>query len=160
MKENLYIHNEKCIEIFLQDLKSQVCHSDFSGVGIIFYNDIINLKMISLGGESKYPFDLPICDYKKVLDSLATISQFSSEWHDGFHLYDLGSNCLTHISQYISPDVDLFINNNALKPLGARKMSGIIASLTIGISYVGLLTKNQLSIYKNGKIVKEITYEL
>lgn len=159
MKEKMNIHNYQFIETFLLDLKKYIHYENFSGIGIIFYKDLSNLSMVSLGSENTYPLHLPLCNYEMVLESLASLSQLSSEWHDGFHLYDLGSSCLTHISQFISPNVDLYKGNHTDKPLGARQMSAIISSMIVGISGVGLLTRNKMAIYESGNCVKEITYE-
>ena len=60
---------------------------------------------------------------------------------------------ITHISQYISPSVELIndLGLEAIIPCGAREMTAFLTSKINGILYVGLISSDKIiKIFKNG----------
>ena len=127
------------------------CNStaEFTGLGIVFYKSLNNLPYLTLH-EKKLSSDLCFSDINK---TLLTISEYSSPYHDGFHFIDIQAMEITHISQYISPPIELIndLNLETVIPCGAREMTAFLTSKINGILYVGLISSDKnIKIFKNG----------
>ncbi|MBQ5174784.1 hypothetical protein [Acinetobacter pittii] len=132
----------------------EICRSstdDFTGTGIVYYKNLNNLPFISLHKDN-LPEDFKFTQFN---DLILEISKIISNFHDGFHFYNIENSELTHISQYISP---LLTKNDSSKvqdilPCGAREMTAFLASMVDGIFCVGLISANKsVKIFKNGLI--------
>ena len=118
-------------------------------LGIVFYKSLTNLPYLTLH-EKKLSSDLCFSDINK---TLSTISEYSSPYHDGFHFIDIQAMEITHISQYISPPIELIndLNLETVIPCGAREMTAFLTSKINGILYVGLISSDKnIKIFKNG----------
>lgn len=127
----------------------QNCNEEFTGLGIIYYDDLTKLPYIGLH-ECKLPKNIANLPFTK---TLLDISKNSSIYHDGFHFVDSNSLKITHISQYISPPLDVSEYSKILNiiPCGAREMTALLTSMIDGIICVGLISSNKtIKIFKNG----------
>lgn len=142
----------RSLESQISDSLIEICHNsskEFTGLGIIFYKSLNNLPYLTLH-EKKLPSDLCFGD---LIKTLLTISEYSSPYHDGFHFIDIKTMEITHISQYISPPVELINDPNleVIIPCGAREMTAFLTSKIKGIIYVGLISSDKIiKIFKNG----------
>lgn len=128
----------------------------FSGIGIVFYEDLSNLPRIPLMGPDTMRPGLPISDTSNIVSTLASTANKSSRWHDGFHFVDYSAQSLTHLSQFLSPPLTAtsFFEEEQW-PSGARQATAIMASLVIGIKCVGLIrTDGKVIIYRDGKLLE------
>lgn len=126
----------------------------FSGIGIVFYQDLNQTPHADLGHPSAARPSLPVTGEDEISTTLARVSHCSSPWHDGFHFVCSHPLSLTHVAQFISPNLAQFgsIPTKA-RPSGARHTTAIIVSSTPGIDCVGLLTTNrELVVFEGGLI--------
>ena len=141
-------------EIFdlLGQVQSHATHA-FSGLGLIFYSSLADLPIVALGDQALFPQTLPVADRRTLASLLAEISTFTSPWHDGFHLIDASSFALTHISQFLSPPVELLRQSNSQGlPLGARHMAAMAGSRIASVSYTALLSnKGVPAVFQRGR---------
>ena len=141
-------------EIFdlLGQVQSHATHA-FSGLGLIFYSSLADLPIVALGDQALFPQTLPVADRRTLASLLAEISTFTSPWHDGFHLIDASSFALTHISQFLSPPVELLRQSNSQGlPLGARHMAAMAGSRIASVSYTALLSnKGAPAVFQQGR---------
>lgn len=127
----------------------QNCNDDFSGLGIVYYENLNHLPYISLHKEA-LPRDF---ESKNPNETLLKISTCSSAYHDGFHFFNVESKKITHISQYISPSLESVsnISINHIIPCGAREMTAFLTSNIEGVFCVGLISTNKtIKIFKKG----------
>lgn len=124
----------------------------FTGLGVVFYNDLTALQYLALGHPHAKKPSLPITGIQEVADTLAASSDISSPWHDGFHLVDMRSRSLTHLSQFLAPSLgDVPLLAEDFRPSGARQMAALLTSKTPGILHVGLLSvTGDTTIYSAG----------
>ncbi|EJB8496091.1 hypothetical protein VXG46_002057 [Acinetobacter baumannii] len=143
-------------------LESSIYHSleeiclnsneSFSGLGIVFYENLDDLPFISLHKMS-LSLEMQSLNFIKIMQE---ISKKTSIFHDGFHFFDINLCRITHISQYISPILsgvnEEKINN--ILPCGAREMTAFLTSYIKGVYCVGLISVNKkIKIFKDGEIV-------
>lgn len=125
----------------------------FTGVGIVFYNDLQFLPIAALGSITTPKPHLPISQIDTIARTLTVLSDLQSPWHDGFHLINSDSQALTHISQFLAPPLDHLPDNKSSRPSGARLMTAMLSSMVIGIDCIGVLnTSGEIIIYQDGKI--------
>jgi hypothetical protein len=125
----------------------------FTGLGIVFYNELKFLPIAALGSTATPRPHLPVSQIDTIARTLIDLSDLQSPWHDGFHLINGNSQALTHISQFLAPPLDYLLYDNSPRPSGARLMSAMLSSMVIGIDCVGVLnTPGEIIIYKNGKV--------
>lgn len=131
----------------------------FSGIGIVFYRNLSALPRLDLGDISSTRPALPVFGAAKIGDVLARIGDADSPWHDGFHLIDVVREALTHISQFLSPDVGpQILIDETQRPFGARQMASLLASRLNGIERVGLLTPTGgISYFESGMLRQQGT---
>ncbi|MGB5886962.1 MAG: hypothetical protein WBG77_09555 [Acinetobacter venetianus] len=127
-------------------------NEDFSGLGIVYYYSLDNIPFIGLHKMS-LSIDLQSVDFIKTMQE---ISRKTSDFHDGFHFFDISLSRITHISQYISP-VLLKVNEveiDKITPCGAREMTAFLTSYIEGVCCVGLVSINKkIKIFKNGEVI-------
>ncbi|MGE4069827.1 MAG: hypothetical protein AB7E72_01475 [Lysobacterales bacterium] len=124
---------------------------NFSGLGLVFYRQLSALPHAALGPHSSSRPQLPVCGAEAIAEVLAEIADQNSPWHDGFHLIDIQTESLTHLSQFLSPDVRYSVDIGSERPNGARQMAALLASRTDGIVEVGLITPSgEISFFTNG----------
>ncbi|MDT4869313.1 hypothetical protein FQZ97_1043370 [compost metagenome] len=80
--------------------------SSFTGVGIVFYSALNALPSAALGNPITPKPQLPVSGIDAVSRTLAYVSDSASPWHDGFHMVDIRSQTLTHISQFLAPPLN------------------------------------------------------
>ena len=107
--------------------------SDFSGLGIIIYNNLENLPTSSLRENSKLNDE--IYDYESIVNYLVSISSKLSDYHDGFHLISSQLH-LTHVCQYFSPPIVKGIDLNFI--YGGRFRAGLYGSYLEAVSLCGI----------------------
>lgn len=115
--------------------------SGFTGLGVIFYSNLESLPHTSLGDLSTPRPRLPVSGIDAIAEVLARVAEVQSPWHDGFHLVDVAQEKLTHLSQFLSPDLGRASELSAMhRPFGARQMASLLTSKLAGIARVGLIT--------------------
>lgn len=138
---------------FATRLLSCVAHqrpSDFTGLGVVFYENLNALPFVGLHVPSDHQIQLPVTDLDEIATVLAAASSASSAWHDGFHFVDGRVQALTHLAQYLSPPIPMERNAVPLAT-GARHMTAMLASKVDGILGVGLLTQHgEVTFFEHG----------
>jgi hypothetical protein len=120
--------------------------SDFTGLGIVFYEHLDALPHIQLALPPQIPMSLPVSGLEAMASALAFASRTSSGCHDGFHFVDVSSRCLTHLAQYLSPPLPPQ-NSPTPKASGARHMTAYLATRIAGIAGVGILTNSNEMVF-------------
>lgn len=137
-------------------LKSTYAHraQDFVGVGIVLYEPPLDLRAVPLGGWSSVRPQLPVLGAKPISEALQMLSRQSSIWHDGFHFVDSSKPALTHVSQFLAPDLTLVSRTMPAElPTGARQLTALLISSHRCVGCVALLTTDdQLTIYRKGRL--------
>lgn len=126
--------------------------TEFAGIGIIFYKDLEGVSHVDMGHPTLIRPNLPIYGMEEIISTLAAAADISSPWHDGFHFINSTTNSLTHLSQFISPSLDMYDSIPLCKrPSGARHMTAALVSNSLGVDCVGLLTSNgEICVFRNG----------
>lgn len=131
--------------------------SDFSGLGIVFYDSLRALPHLQLEVVGDERFDLPVLGLEPICEVLARTARQSSAWHDGFHFVCRGTMTLTHLCQFIAPPLPGG-GDAAPRASGARHMTALLASKVAGIAAIGLLTHERAaSIYEAGRLTASET---
>ncbi|WP_147280406.1 hypothetical protein ACILPN_05205 [Yersinia wautersii] len=137
----------------LRDLIKEIYNSsseDFSGIGIILYQNISDIPIFPLRKSN------PDMDFSEVIYTLSSISSHKSDYHDGFHLVSSTWE-LTHVSQYFSPKITPEIKLCRESGFGGRYLAALFGSKIIGVNLCGIASKNfGLAIFKDGT---EILFE-
>ncbi|WP_166018790.1 hypothetical protein [Cobetia sp. MB87] len=108
---------------------------DFTGLGIVVYDDILNIPIFPLHKNSLVASSPDVESY------LLSISKKTNIFHDGFHF--LSSNLsLTHISYYFSPPI---VNELEIERLGigGRYMAAIFGSCLSDVYLTGIVTESK-----------------
>jgi hypothetical protein len=113
---------------------------DFSGLGVVFYEQLDLLPFLQLGSTPNGIVQLPAHGIDDIAIMLAEISSRRSGYHDGFHFVDVANRRLTHVAQYLSPPLPRGFQD--FSATGARHMTAILCSMIPGIAGVGLLTNS------------------
>jgi hypothetical protein len=143
--------------ILLQQIK-RLRSETFSGIGLVFYSDLEELPSVPLGHRNAMKPDLPVFGTEAISRILAKVSDQASPWHDGFHMIDMQSQSLTHISQFLAPPLKCLEQPPEDLPSGARQMTALLTSLIPGIMYVGVLSMgDEIIVYKNGRVLARAT---
>lgn len=130
------------------------CDDTFSGLGIVYYTHLNKVSHISLH-TAPLPSEI---QEKSIVSLLLKISKKECSFHDGFHFISIPSMQITHISEYISPALNIsdkfkYLN---ITPCGAREMTAFLTSLVEGVYCVGLISSNRtIKIFKNGLDISE-----
>ena len=129
------------VDIFknlLHDIFAQPT-AEFSGIGLVLYNDILSLPVAELIPANK-SLQLPIADYDKILATLLKISESTHPNHDGFHLISVNNFALTNISQYFATPIVSTVEPELQH--GSRYRSAFYGSFLSGAVACGVLSKN------------------
>ena len=131
---------------------------DFSGIGIVFYSQLGGLPSTPLGSLAATKPELPIFGFEAITCTLTYVSDRISSWHDGFHMIDMESESLTHLSQFLVPPLGDLLQHVNNRPYGARQMTALLTSMIPGIVCVGVLsTSGEVRVYENGKVLVRVT---
>ncbi|QEE13618.1 hypothetical protein [Aeromonas hydrophila] len=156
--ENVTTSQYRYFTIQLLEQLKLLKSGSFSGVGIVFYYQLEVLPSTYLGNRSATKPELPVCGLEAIARMLANVSDNESLWHDGFHLIDMRSQSLTHISQFLAPPLNDLSQLPENRPNGARQMTALLTSMIPGIAYVGVLsTSEEIVVYENGNILARAT---
>jgi len=149
-----YSNNDSEYPARIMQLVRETKKDDFSGIGVIFYVSLDFLDLTDLGRSDVASNNLPIVGTHEIASELVRSSRMSSPWHDGFHCVNVRTKKLTHMSQFVSPPLDIAKRTSVeLRPTGARQMSALLVSYLKGISGVGLLdSTNSIKFYINGRM--------
>ena len=122
---------------------------DFSGIGVVFYEDLAQLPHLQLTNDEQKPTVAGLTG-GDLATQLAGISVMSSPLHDGFHFVDVRCWQLTHIAQFISPPIPRDVDQR-ISGTGARLMAAALTSLLPGISCVGLTSQTgEVHLFRGG----------
>lgn len=125
--------------------------SSFTGIGVVFYSELKELPSVALGNSTTSRPRLPILGFDAIVRTLVKVSDISSPWHDGFHMIEMQSKTLTHLSHFLSPSLDSMPQLPDNRPSGARQMTALIVSMIDGVDYVGVIgTTGEIIMYRDG----------
>jgi hypothetical protein len=142
----------------LLDQVSLLRPDSFTGVGVVFYSELKALPSAALGNSNTPKPCLPVSGADEIARTLADLSDSASPWHDGFHMVDIRSQTLTHLSQFLAPPLNSLSHLPKDRPSGARQMTALISSMIEGIDYVGVLgASGEIVVYKNGQVIARVT---
>lgn len=127
---------------------------DFVGLGIVLYKPPLDFDAVPLGGWLSARPPLPVVGAKEISEALGELSRRSSIWHDGFHFIESTTPALTHVSQFLAPDLSQIRQSKPSElPTGARQLTAMLISRLPCVGCVALLTTNdQLTIYREGRL--------
>lgn len=152
MHKQTAITDKQVLEL-LRSVKAQV-GSDFTGLGLIFYDAPLALPALALRRNENTPAPLPVAR-ERVAEVLAKISSAENPWHDGFHFLDCDTQSITHLAQFVSPPV-IDLEHTLPRRGGARHMTAALSSLVNGICCAALLTADgRANIYRRGQCTAE-----
>jgi|GEM_PF-1414745 len=122
---------------------------DFTGLGVVFYDQLDELPFLGLDVHSDIEIPLPVKGQMYIADTLAHASGLRSGWHDGFHFVNVKQETLTHLAQFVSPPLPVG-TAEVPRATGARHMTGALASRVHGVLGVGIVTTRNEIIYFSG----------
>lgn len=127
---------------------------DFSGLGIVFYKNLMVLPSHSMGGILPVGVQLPISDFEKIVECLVDVSSYRSQWHDGFHLIDFDTQSLTHMCQFLSPSSELiFPPAKDAVPVGSRYFTAQAVSRLSSVSCCAVINaQGAVNIFIGGEV--------
>jgi hypothetical protein len=137
----------------LLDAVRRTASDGFSGLGILFYLGPLHLPVVPLGDQTLFNPSLPIAGFECIVRVLAAISTTKSAWHDGFHLIDVKTAQLTHISQFFAPPIEVLqacVPHGT--PMGARQLAAVAGSRMDTVACTGLLSRNADPIVFSGGV--------
>jgi hypothetical protein len=150
---------ENWLQIIFSDL-SRKKPADFTGLGLIFYASPLALPAVPLAADVS-SLRLPACGPVQSARLLRKISRARSPFHDGFHLVDAHTLCITHVSQFVSPPLPDQTHTIAHRQsIGARFMAAYLGSLLPTVAAAATLSKDSGgNIFINGTVHNLITAE-
>lgn len=127
---------------------------DFVGVGVVLYAPPLDLPAVPLGGWASARPKLPVSGTQAISNALIALSGRGCAWHDGFHFVDASACALTHVSQFLAPDLERAQADAPDElPTGARQLTALLVSGYPSVLCVGLLTVDeQITIYREGRL--------
>lgn len=136
---------EKLIDILREVVK--LSGKDFSGVGVIVWNEEFDLPIFPLRVNVKIP------NNEKLEINLAQISSLSSDLHDGFHILT-STLKLVRVAQYFSPPIVHDIRLNRERRFGGRYLAALFGSKIPGVVLSAVASPALgIAIFKNGQEV-------
>lgn len=130
-------------------LKSGV---DFSGIGIVICNSLVDLPIVSLRDTTPDITD-------SVVQALSELSSYKNKYHDGFHILNENGE-LTHVAQYFSPPIVQEVCFDRSRLVGGRFVAALFGSAISGVVMTGVVSEGHgLSIFKDGKEVYFEVYQ-
>jgi len=140
------------IERLIETLREvvELSGKDFSGIGVIVWNEDFDLPVFPLRINVKIP------KYESLAITLAQISSLSSDLHDGFHILTPELK-LVRVAQYFSPPIIHEIKLNRERRFGGRYLAALFGSGLPGVVFSAVATPALgIAIFKNGQ---EIYFE-
>jgi DNA integrity scanning protein DisA with diadenylate cyclase activity len=117
---------------------------DFSGIGVIVWNEEFELPIFPLRVNAKIP------NNEKLAKNLAQISSLNSDLHDGFHILTPTLK-LVRVAQYFSPPIVHDISLNRERRFGGRYLAALFGSKISGVVLSAIATPALgIAIFKNG----------
>ena len=136
----------------LRDLLYEVwlkSNYDFSGIGLVVFNDTADLPIINL--QSSVPEITGT-----LTEVLSNISSKKSKYHDGFHFLNKKGE-LIFVAQYFSPPIVRAAYFDRSRFVGGRFVAALFGSYISGVIRTGIVSERHLlSIFENGQ---EIHFE-
>ena len=130
----------------LLDVRKKIPTVEFCGVGLILYDDISHLPILSLCQGTGRVRDASL------VDGVSNASRLINPCHDGFHLISRDWR-LTHTNQYFAPPIPPEIDVGGAYGFGARHASGLLGSFLPSVICVGVLTtRDLLLVFRKGSI--------
>jgi hypothetical protein len=124
----------------------------FTGLGLVFYLPPANLPSMPLLGDVSAPDVTPVRGLENIASCLASISDYRSPWHDGFHFIDAVEISLTHLAQYLAPPLSA-LPSDIDRPSGARHMTALMTSFLISVKSVSVMsTTGEICLYAGGQL--------
>lgn len=124
--------------------------SDFTGLGVVFYDRLDELPFLGLTVDSEIDIQLPVLGWMKIAKTLARAASLRSGWHDGFHFVNVKQEALTHLAQFVSPPLPVAATEVPMAA-GARHMTAALATRVHGVLGVGIVTnRNEISYFSDG----------
>ncbi|MBA1188679.1 hypothetical protein G7Z99_06410 [Pseudomonas entomophila] len=134
---------EKLIDILREVVK--LSGKDFSGVGVIVWNEEFDLPIFPLRVNVTVP------NNEKLAVNLAQISSLNSDLHDGFHILTTTLK-LVRVAQYFSPPIVHNIRLNRERRFGGRYLAALFGSKIPGVVLSAVATPTLgIAIFKNGQ---------
>lgn len=124
--------------------------NDFSGIGLIVCDQSQTLPVCSLRPISAAPSGTDL------IQQLADIAAFGSEFHDGFHI--LGADWkLKKIAQYFSPPIVNVELIDRSKRFGGRYLAALFGSALPDVRVTGVASRGfGVAVFRHGR---EVYYE-
>ena len=129
-------------------------HARFSGLGIMVYEPPLRLPVCSLVPEGQLPVSNSGNDIESISSFLAGLSDVSGRFHDGFHLVGSRDLTVTHACQYVAPPIPSTLPAAIPdRPVGARFMTALLASLIPSVVAVGTLSATSgTKLFRHGQV--------
>jgi len=120
----------------------------FSGVGLLISAAPGTLPILGLRGNTLPKYG------DSTIDTLAYISDDTSEFHDGFHILSPDFELL-RTSQYFSPPIIADLPIDLDRKLGGRYMAALFGSALHGVLVSGVASREYgVAIFENGQEVR------
>lgn len=136
--------------MLIEDLRSLLCDvrrcagNAFAGVGVLVTADCATLPVVSLRPQARAPTLL------SAREVLISISNLTSELHDGFHVLTPDLQ-IAQLSQYFSPPIVHGLTTDPERRLGGRYMAALFGSTLPGILATGVASVEYgVVVFKNG----------
>jgi hypothetical protein len=117
---------------------------NFTGVGVLVCDAPDALPILPLRPKSTLE-----CA-KDLINSLAAISVYDCEYHDGFHVVSSDWR-LIRVSQYFSPPIVANVTINRTKRFGGRYVAALFGSAIPGVQLAGIASRGfGIVVFKGG----------
>jgi hypothetical protein len=111
----------------------------FVGLGVIVYNEFDTLPISPLKLPDQLA-NMPIKEYKEILELLLKVATIDNFYHDGFHLISNNFQ-LTHLSQYFSTPIVKGADADYLH--GSRERTALYGSFLPQVITCGVVSQTQ-----------------
>jgi hypothetical protein len=117
------------------------------------YRPPLELPITPLVPDTQMIADLPE-SFEEGIRLLSELADQSGPFHDGFHLADVTSMTLTHICQYVAPNIPAGPPHWRLEhAVGARYMTALLASLAPCVALAATLSATgEISVFDGGTV--------
>lgn len=131
---------------------SNACDKDFTGTGIVLYQNDEEIKKYHCNLVNQMPkIDAIELGTQKMAEYLLSISSYNHPCHDGFHFINHQGK-LTHVAQFFAPPVNTMRAN--ISGQGARTLCALHGSAIPGVNLIGTISlKSHIHLFKNGALL-------
>lgn len=120
-------------------------NQNFSGIGVIITDNLLSLPIYPLRAST------PDFSNKNNIDFLQNISNYQSDYHDGFHILDSNLQ-IKKISQYFSPPIPNDFTLTRQENFGGRYLAALFGSTLPNVQFTAINSNNSgIAIFKNGQ---------